>query len=255
MKKNSKKIILCILSILIMFGCSACDFGGSAGGLDIVAYEPTYQKLMTSRQTISECNLLVVATYYKNVLGANSIYGGGTGSGVIVHQDLQYYYAITNWHVVTKEGSDSSVVYVETYFSDNDILAEIVVADGEQDLAIIRFRKAQSPTLPLINIKARANDPAIRGEMLLAVGNPSGVRNVVTFGICLGFSSIENTTYNVLCHNALIYPGNSGGALTDADGNLLGINTWGRNNADINFSIPLSQVLNFMEEHISSFKR
>ena len=106
----------------------------------------------------------------------------------------------------------------------------------------------------LIDYRSRIENNVVQEEFVLAVGNPSGVKNIVTFGRILGYSRIGNVDYTVIHHNALINPGNSGGALCDLDGNLLGLNTWGSENKDDNnFAIPLSQINDFIDKFESSF--
>ncbi|MGN1061223.1 MAG: trypsin-like peptidase domain-containing protein, partial [Candidatus Coproplasma sp.] len=95
---------------------------------------------------------------------------------------------------------------------------------------------------------ARKDTNIVLGEFVLAVGNPSGVNNIVTYGETIGWAKIGNVSYNVLHHNALINPGNSGGALCDIDGNLLGLNTWGNQNTDDdNYCVPLSKINEFID--------
>ena len=93
----------------------------------------------------------------------------------------------------------------------------------------------------------RLEDNVVENEFVLAVGNPSGVKNIVTYGEITGYATIGNVDYEVIFHDALINPGNSGGALCDLDGNLLGINTWGTEDKDDeNFAIPLSVINDFI---------
>ena len=87
-------------------------------------------------------------------------------------------------------------------------------------------------------------------EMVLAVGNPSAVNSIVTFGQYLGMVETDDVDFDVIYHSALIYPGNSGGALTDVEGRLIGINTWGvEGEAERSLAVPLEEILAFLSEN------
>lgn len=136
-----------------------------------------------------------------------------TGSGVIISKDG---YIVTNNHVV--EGADELTV---TLNDNSEYSARIIGNDKTTDLALL---KIDGNNLPAISIASSDN---IRiGEWVLAVGNPLGLNNTVTAGIVsakarsLGANGVESFIQT----DAAINQGNSGGALVNARGQLIGIN-------------------------------
>ena len=136
-----------------------------------------------------------------------------SGSGVIISSDG---YIVTNNHVV--EGADELTV---TLNDNSEYSARIIGADKATDLALI---KIDGKKLPAITI---ADSDKIRiGEWVLAVGNPLGLNNTVTAGIVsakarsLGANGVESFIQT----DAAINQGNSGGALVNTNGHLIGIN-------------------------------
>ncbi|VXC17201.1 Do family serine endopeptidase [Massilia sp. 9I] len=156
------------------------------------------------------------------------------GSGVIVSGDG---YILTNNHVV--EGAD----IIEVGLADGrKAAATIVGTDPETDLAVIRIAERKLPVMVLGD-----PDQARVGDVVLAIGNPFGVGQTVTLGIisALGRNNLHiNHFENFIQTDAAINFGNSGGALVDTNGHLLGINsaiysqTGG--SVGIGFAIPVS---------------
>lgn len=136
-----------------------------------------------------------------------------TGSGVIISADG---YIVTNNHVV--DGADELTV---TLSDSKEYSARIIGADKTTDLALI---KIDGKNLPAIRI---ANSDNVKvGEWVLAIGNPLGLNNTVTAGIIsakartLGANGVESFIQT----DAAINAGNSGGALVNTNGELVGIN-------------------------------
>ena len=136
-----------------------------------------------------------------------------TGSGVIISTDG---YIVTNNHVV--DGADELTV---TLHDSKEYSARIIGADKTTDLALI---KIDAKNLPAIRI---ANSDNVKvGEWVLAIGNPLGLNNTVTAGIIsakartLGANGVESFIQT----DAAINAGNSGGALVNTNGELVGIN-------------------------------
>ena len=137
------------------------------------------------------------------------------GSGVIVSDQG---YILTNAHVV--EAADE----IEVALADNRrAKAKVIGTDPETDLAVI---KIDLPKLPAITFGQ--SETAQVGDLVLAIGNPFGVGQTVTFGIISALARSHlgiNTFENFIQTDAAINPGNSGGALVDINGNMIGINT------------------------------
>ncbi|HKK79804.1 MAG TPA: trypsin-like peptidase domain-containing protein, partial [Phaeodactylibacter sp.] len=179
-------------------------------------------------------------------------YGGqqprkGTGSGVFYTSDG---YIVTNNHVV--EFADEVEV---TLYDNRTYSAEVIGRDEKTDLAVIKIEGNGFPALNFAN-----SDEAEVGEWALAVGNPFELTSTVTAGII----SAKGRSINLLGGgraiesfiqtDAAVNPGNSGGALVDADGNLLGINTAIATRTGVfsgySFAIPVNLVRRIADDII-----
>jgi serine protease DegQ len=168
------------------------------------------------------------------------------GSGVIVSPQG---YILTNNHVV------DSADEIQVVLADGrKAAARVVGTDPETDLAVI---KVDLDKLPVI-VLGHAEQAKV-GDVVLAIGNPFGVGQTVTMGIisALGRNNLHiNNFENFIQTDAAINFGNSGGALIDTSGNLLGINsaiysqTGG--SVGIGFAIPVSTAKTVMESIITS---
>lgn len=169
----------------------------------------------------------------------------GLGSGVIVSHDG---YILTNHHVV--EAADQ----IEVALSDGrKAKAHIVGSDPETDLAVIKIDLQGD--IPAITFAAA--DQAQVGDIVLAIGNPFDVGQTVTMGIISALKRNRlglNTFENFIQTDAAINLGNSGGALVDVNGNLIGINSaiYSPNGGSlgIGFAIPISTAKIVMEQII-----
>lgn len=217
--------------------------------------------LMAVREKIRAFNVTVETTLYRTMGGVPvQNVGESVGSGVIFDEDDSYYYALTNYHVITATYNNKTYTpsYTVTDVNGTEYDADYVLGSEAEDIAVISFTKssavadpdsASSVALGKADYSARADNNVCKNEFVLAVGNPSGVANVVTYGLIVGWTYIQNVSYAVINHSALINAGNSGGALCDIDGNLLGLNTWGSTGSDSdNFSIPLSKINQYIEK-------
>jgi len=166
----------------------------------------------------------------------------GLGSGVIVSNTG---YILTNNHVV--EAADE----IEVALTDgNRVLAQVVGSDPETDLAVLRVKADNLPAI------AFGSSDALRvGDIVLAIGNPLGVGQTVTSGIvsALNRSGLGiNVFENFIQTDAAINQGNSGGALVDVRGNLVGINTaivsQSGGSIGIGFAIPAATTQMVLEQ-------
>jgi serine protease DegQ len=167
----------------------------------------------------------------------------GLGSGVIVSEQG---YILTNHHVV------ESVDQIEVALSDSrKVPAKVVGTDPETDLAVLKIEVQKLPAITF----ARAEQVRV-GDVVLAIGNPFGVGQTVTFGIVSGLGrNIGIATFeNFIQTDAAIHPGNSGGALVDVKGNLVGVNTaiysQTGTSMGIGYAIPVSIARQVMEQII-----
>jgi len=170
----------------------------------------------------------------------------GLGSGVIVSQDG---YILTNNHVV--DGVDTVTVELP---DDRTFTAKVVGTDPGTDLAVVKIEAKGLPTLEF------GDSEAVKvGDAVLALGNPLGVGETVTSGIisAKGRQTNQGDSYqDFLQTDAAINHGNSGGALVNAGGQLIGIPsqilTPGDGNIGLGFAIPSNMAKHVMDQLIST---
>ena len=172
----------------------------------------------------------------------------GMGSGVIVSADG---YILTNHHVV--EGADELKVSLS---DDREFIAKVIGTDPKTDVAVI---KIESETLPSVTL---ADSEKLRvGDIVFAVGNPLGVGQTVTMGIVSAkgrnkVGILDGGYEDFIQTDAAINMGNSGGALVDAKGRLVGINSAilspSRGNIGIGFAIPVNLAASIMNSLIAT---
>ncbi len=164
----------------------------------------------------------------------NNTYGAASGSGVIISADG---YIVTNHHVIAS-GTD-----VEVMLNNNkEYQAEIVGSDESTDLALLKIEAENLPFLVFGN-----SDSLSIGEWVMAIGNPFRLQSTVTAGIV----SAKGRSINILENygvesfiqtDAAVNQGNSGGALVNTSGQLVGINaaimTQSGNYEGFSFAIP-----------------
>ncbi|MGO4908769.1 trypsin-like peptidase domain-containing protein [Pseudorhodobacter sp. W20_MBD10_FR17] len=164
------------------------------------------------------------------------------GSGVILAADGL---VMSNYHVVGG-ATDISVVLSDR----REFAATVILADEESDLALLRVES--SGTLPYLPL--RATDSVEVGELVLAIGNPFGVGQTVSSGIVSGLarSSVSLGRGYFIQTDAPVNPGNSGGALVDMAGRLIGINsaiiTKSGGSNGVGFAIPSDLVAQVMAQ-------
>lgn len=179
--------------------------------------------------------------------------GSAIGSGVIIDSRG---YIVTNNHVVS--GAQS----IEVVLSDGTHLpAQLVGTSPANDLAVLKI----TTTKPLTVIKLGNSSQLQVGEYVLAIGNPLGITETVTEGIVSATGRTvsegqgEATLTNAIQTDAALNPGNSGGALIDLQGNLVGIPTLGAVDPEFNtpangvsFAIPSNTVASVVSQILSS---
>lgn len=177
----------------------------------------------------------------QSFFGPQSGYVEGIGSGSIVSKDG---YIVTNSHVV----SDGDAKEINVLFNNGETApAELVWNDSSLDLAVI---KVDSNNKNLKAIDIGDSDEIGVGDRVVAIGNPLGfqLQSTVTSGIISGLN--RSVAFNtgvqmdgLMQTDAAINAGNSGGALLNSKGELIGINTAKAGNSDgIGFAIPINTV-------------
>jgi len=176
------------------------------------------------------------------------------GSGVIVTEDG---YILTNNHVV--DGADEDGIKVALADGMTKYDAKVVGKDPRTDLAVLKVdAPGKLPALTLAD-----SDKLEVGDVVLAVGNPFGIGQSVSSGIISalsrGFGILGQQGYeDFIQTDASINQGNSGGALVDADGRLIGINqsiaSPSGANAGVGFAVPINLARSVMEQLVTNGK-
>lgn len=171
----------------------------------------------------------------------------GYGSGVIISEDG---YIMTNHHVV-----DGSKTITVTLDDKRNFTAQLIGSDPSADIALLKVEAKGLPTIPFGD-----SDKLRLGEWVLAVGNPFNLTGTVTAGIISaksrstakpdgnGFNKVESFIQT----DAAVNSGNSGGALVNARGELIGINTMiysqTGNYAGYSFAVPINMAAKIVED-------
>ena len=179
----------------------------------------------------------------------------GMGSGVIVRRDGSKVYVLSNNHVV----GDAEEINI-TLDDGRRFSAVLVGKDDKKDLALVRFETDESVPVATLG----DSDKLQVGDWALAVGNPFGFQSTVTAGIisAIGRRSMGRTGTtgftDYLQTDAAINQGNSGGALVNIRGQVIGINTWiaspSGGSIGLGFAIPINNAKRAIEDFISRGK-
>lgn len=223
----------------------------------------------------SETSVAVAEKVLPSVVGINVEYSiassfGQTGvaeaagSGVIISKDG---YIITNNHVINASSSstfyqitEATSIKVHLYGDADDVQydAEVVGSDSASDLAVLKIE----PKEELTAIAIGDSDNLKAGEFVMAVGNPLGLDSSVTTGIISALNrevtDSEGNTYLTIQTDAAINSGNSGGALVNSKGELIGINSLKLSNSSsseatiegIGFAIPVNSSMDIINQLI-----
>lgn len=202
---------------------------------------------------------------YNSFFGKQSQQSQSCGSGIIVSEDDDYLYIATNNHVV----ADSDELTVQ-FDDDSVVKAEIRGTDPDDDLAVVRVKKADLGKDTYSNIKIATigdSESVAVGSPAIAIGNALGYGQSVTTGIVSALNRTvttqdsqtgETVTNNKLIQtDAAINPGNSGGALLNENGEVIGINSVKYSSTEvegIGYAIPMSVAKPIIESLIQDGK-
>lgn len=178
------------------------------------------------------------------------------GSGIIISEDG---YILTNNHVVSSASSSSyyslgeaTKISVYLYNDTTAYEASIVGTDEETDLAVIKIDKTGLTAAELGD-----SDSVAVGEFAMAVGNPLGMQSSITAGVISGVNrevtDSDGKTFTVIQTDAAINSGNSGGALVNSQGQVIGINTLKVSATGVEgmgFAIPINSAKPIYEDLI-----
>lgn len=209
------------------------------------------QKALPSMVSIS-------VEYDINYLGMKRA-ASGSGSGVIISEDG---YILTNNHVISSadsssyyQVSDAKSIKVKIYGDETEYVAKIVGSDSQTDLAVLKIDKTG-----LVAAEFGNSSSVQIGEFVLAIGNPYELDYSVTAGIISALNremTVDNTTYKVIQADCAINSGNSGGALVNSKGQVIGITTLklsGTGIEGVSFAIPINDTISIYQTLIEKGK-
>lgn len=265
--KRAKRVVQLTWGKLtaIIACCLVLSIGCGIGGAYLIArtnpssviYQDTSKIVSTGSQdsstiksVVDQCANSVVEIQTESVTNGSNPFqqyvSSGAGSGVILTQDG---YIVTNHHVI----EDANSITVRTRSGD-EYNASLVGSDEQSDLAVLK-------------IDATGLTPAVLGDsttlevgdLAIAIGNPLGeLDGSVTSGIISALDremTIDGQTMTLLQTDAAVNPGNSGGGLFNANGDLIGIvnaKSSGENVEGIGFAIPISTATDIIDELIAN---
>ena len=193
---------------------------------------------------------------------SNTSTATASGSCIIISEDG---YILTNNHVVSSSSSESNSYYqiseatkvsVTLFNDETEYEAKIVGQDEQTDLAVIKIEKTG-----LTKAEFADSDSVKVGEFAMAVGNPVNMTSTVTTGIVSAvnrkITDSEGKTYTCIQTDAAINSGNSGGALVNSEGKVIGINTLklsGTGIEGIGFAIPINSTTDITSQLIQYSK-
>jgi Do/DeqQ family serine protease len=179
----------------------------------------------------------------------------GLGSGIIIRQTDNKVYVLTNNHVV-----DNAQEITVKFADKREFKAKLVGRDEKKDLALVMFETADR--IP-VAVLGDSNSVQV-GDWVLAVGNPLGFDSTVTEGIISAIGRKSTPESNIAVYtdyfqtDAAINQGNSGGALVNIHGEVIGINSWiaspSGGNVGIGFAIPINNAKSAIEDFITKGK-
>jgi S1-C subfamily serine protease len=183
---------------------------------------------------------------YQKMLNLTGAFCSGSGFVIEVNNKL---YIVTNAHVISSASSDKGSISVFSMIR-KKYEVKLLGADTFYDVAVLEF--VDQPGKEFKKLEFRKKDIRI-GEQVFAIGNPLGkYANTVTDGIISGKNRINNSALTgklgYLQSTAVLSHGNSGGPLIDAEGQVVGLNTWGEIEPTSNQNYQSLQQLNFSLE-------
>jgi serine peptidase DegS len=219
----------------------------SRGGAPAAGKSSYAQAVAASAPAVANIYTEVVLGTARSLPGV-TLRGRGLGSGVVIDPRG---YIVTNWHVI-RDADKARVQLADGRVA----IATLVGADPETELALL---KIELPNLP--GIALGRSDNLEVGEVVLAIGNSLGLSQTVTMGVvsAKGRGQLGVTTFeDFIQTDAAINAGNSGGALVNAKGELVGINTAVLSTAPdqptpegLGFAIPVNLVRGVMQQLIA----
>lgn len=195
----------------------------------------------------------VNTTFYYEILGIKIIGGMQFGSGGIYDEDDDFYYILTNNHVVYTENKYKSELIVFDY-KNRPLKGELINSSATYDLATIKIHKEND-----LKVLSLAEENPVVDELVVSFGTPKGQTNTIGFGIVTGIentnavtdSNVSNVLFPCIYHTFAAKPGNSGGVLLNTDNEIVGINTFGNegDSSDYGYTaaVPIEKIIEFID--------
>lgn len=194
----------------------------------------------------------VSSVFYRN---QNTATASAEGSGIIISEDG---YILTNNHIINSSSNSSfyeiskaNKIIVSLYNDETEYEATIIGTDEQTDLAVIKIDKTGLTSATLGN-----SDTIQVGEFAMAIGNPLGMQSSVSSGMISAVNrkvTSDNKSYTLIQTDTAINSGNSGGALVNSKGEVIGINTLKMSGSGIEgmgFAIPINSAKPIAEQLI-----
>ncbi|MCR5669171.1 MAG: trypsin-like peptidase domain-containing protein [Lachnospiraceae bacterium] len=200
----------------------------------------------------------VSVTEYRSFFGSGQSYESeSAGSGIIISQDDDYIYIATNNHVVS--GASSLTI---TFADDSAVAAEVQGTDSSTDLAVVKVAMSDvdSSTLDSIAVATLGDSDSLQvGESAVVIGNALGYGQSVTTGVISALNreveleAEDGTaiTNELIQTDAAVNPGNSGGALLNMNGEVVGIVSAKYSDTDVEgmgYAIPITSAKTIIEQ-------
>ena len=206
---------------------------------------------------MNKINMEIVRSNVMITSESKSLFNGtsiSSGSGTIIKEDQNYYYVLTNNHVIYSLGNRVSY-YIYDYLNHEYSGATILFSNPNYDMALLRFSKGENE---LLVTPFSLNDANIK-ENVIVIGQPLGQRNTVTFGEVLSYGKVDcdncnvnesNINYDCVFYDAMTFNGNSGGMILNYQYELVGVVTFGMNGTNGEYlhgaGSPISKVREFL---------
>lgn len=247
-----KRCFKFMIVLLALFLVSGCNNNESIYNAKMVSsYGTSSYVISKENDDILKANVMIFNNRYSSFLGIKYKENNSYGSGVIYKKDQNYYYVLTNNHVISYDYSYSvQKIVVEDFYS-NRYEGTVIYSNISYDLAIVRFESKEN--LEVLNISGNGSE--IR-ESVRSMGNPNSIKNVITSGMinCYSYVSLNNSKskidFEVIVHSANIYSGSSGGALLNENNEIIGITFAGvfdnKGNFITGYAIPVEKIREFI---------
>ncbi len=228
-----------------VIGANSVDVSSSGSGasVQLVGNSGEISPVIAIAQKVTP-SIVGVKTYSTMNYWGQAVTSEGSGSGIIFREDG---YIVTNYHVIENATSVTVTLNDGTEYD-----ARIIGSDSSSDLAVLKIEASGLPAADFGD-----SDELQIGELVVAIGNPLGYENTVTDGIVSGLNrQLTNytDTMTLIQTNAAINSGNSGGALVNSKGEVVGINSAklvASNAEGMGFALSINEVKPILEELIS----